>query len=402
MTLLEKYITDQILNANQRPKTLWRTLAKTVLILFGMAWGLPWIWSSMSAAHIFPAHISPMIAIIFAFGIVLTIGTDGWWIMTEATKTLDLKTSIEKKLFTPINSFFPRHIRACLIGLFATLSCIAPVYAAVQYASSAQQCLAIVTLVGCYGYGLVGYSRLFEQISNWLGDQQQDQTQRKQKAVFINSIRHWAEKETAITDNMSAEQLLKKITAYRDLPTHTAGLKQFARILQILFTIFIPLAAGMVNVFLIHDFLYHQVWAYTAFAISVAFMAEIPDLMITIIATYQVFGKLLTLLSGSTTKTTMNLMTAIPNLLALLAPTAAAYITYTTLTAHHMPPAIVLFGVIAISTARIVFFRFTLNHLITFMTIQINRKSKKHHIHRQFYLQSLAEILTRVDARYFK
>ena len=405
MTLLEKYITDQILNANQRPETLWRKLTKTMLILLGMAWGLPWIWSSMSAAHIFPANISPIIAVIFAVGIVLTVGTDGWWIMKEATKTLDFKSPIEKKLFDSESGFFSRRIRVSLTWLFATLSCVAPVYAAVKYTSGdASQFLAIVTLIGCYGYGLVGYGRLIERISDWLRDQRQDQTQRKQKAIFINSIRYWAEQEINITDSISAEQWIKKIIADHDAPIITFGdnkLKRFLRILQLLFTICIPLAASMVNVFLIHDFLYHQVWAHAAFAIPVAFIAQIPDLMITTIATYQVFGKLFALLSNQSVQKPLHLTRAIPNLLALLAPTAAAYITYTTLTAHHMPSAIVLFGVIAISTARIVFSGFTLNHLITSITTQINTKLQKHHINRQIYLRSLVEMLTRIDTRYF-
>jgi hypothetical protein len=399
ITILTDYIANQLL-AIPPKQAIWRRTLKYLLILIGMAWGVPWIWASMSAAAIFPASIATPVGILFAIGIVFTVGADGWWIMQEASKRLDKLPAAEKNfLILQYGNSRSHMIKTILCWLLATLSCIAPVYATFKYSVGKQQFLAIITLIGCYAYGLIGYARLLDRGMQWLQDRRHSHTLLTLRTQFVRGI-HTLQPSffTAYPRNEWLQRLLANNQTFASTEK-TASKKSW---LSLGCTILIPLVASLVDVFLISDFLYNHVWSNAIFTMMAAVVAALPALAINMLATYHVMNRLVKRAQSKIEiKKSSRILYLVPTLGALLAPTAAAYITYNTLTAHHLPGIVVFFAVVAISTARILFSWFTLHSLLNEIATCVKHRNgqsqEANHAALQSKLPAFAEAINRIN-----
>ena len=362
--VLEQYLAQQVLSA-PLTQTNRQHFIKWIAMLLGVMWGLPWIWSCLTAATVFPQSVSGFLGGLFAVGIVMTVGADGWWIMRETHEYLAKKSSIEKAWQRiQQGNMGTRYLKRLTAFLFASCSCIAPVYASIHFTTGLAQYLSFITLIVYYGYGLVGYTQLIDRISVWWQDKQSHpdlvRTRNRLSQVLdelaedasanLTTAAQWM---TCLENSNHNEKIIK--------PTALKTLTSKQKILQKIIVCLIPPLASLVSLFLIRDFLYMHIWNNTIFAIIVAVIAELPGFVINTLATYKVTGYLLEMLNEP--RKNVSLKNGVPMLLSLLAPTAAVYITWTTLTAHQVSHAVVLAAMIAIGLARMVFSWFTLTHV---------------------------------------
>ena len=394
ITILTNYLNDQ-LTAQPPLVTSGTGLLKYGLILIGMAWGVPWIWASMSAAAaLFPASWAGVMGVVFAVGIVVTVGADGWWIMQTACERLHKRSPAQLQLKgLQHTNAAGRYLNSFACVLLATLACIAPVYASVKYTSGTQQLLALITLVGYYGYGLVGYSRLLDRGRQWwharrspeLAGYQQQLVQRIAN-IQDSTVANWQPRSWAswLLQDESVDSLKR---------CHHSPL-------QLIGIALIPPAAALVDIFLISEFIQRSIWANPVFVFAAAVIAALPAFAVNVLATYHVLGNLTKpktrpVLSAAWQKTSLIL----PTLGALVAPSAAAYITYTTLSAHHLPGSWILCAVLAISVARMLFSWFTLHRLLEQLH---SRFSTNKAANLLLKIQNAAEAVARIHPSYLQ
>jgi len=393
INILTNYLNDQ-LTVQPPTLTLGAGLLKYGLILIGLAWGIPWIWASMSAATLlFSAPWAGIVGVIFAIGIVVTVGADGWWIMQTACERLHRRSMAQVQLQRlQHTSAAGRYLNTFLCVLLATLACIAPVYASVKYTSGTQQLLALITLVGYYGYGLVGYGRLLDRCRQWWHSRHNPELARYQQQLV--------QRIANIQGSTVASWQPRSLSSWL-LQGDTTGLPERRRhsIIQLVGIALIPPAAALVDIFLISEFIHRSIWANPLFVFTAAIIAALPALAINVLATYHVLGGLTPRKARPTLSTAGKCTVILPTIGALLAPSVAAYVTYTTLSAHHVPGIWVLFAVLAISAARMLFSWFTLHRLLEQLRTHFSA-SKAANL--QMKVQSAAEAVARIHPHYLQ
>jgi hypothetical protein len=131
---------------------------------------------------------------------------------------------------------------------------------------------------------------------------------------------------------------------------------------------------ALVTIQLTKDFLEADIFDNAAFAYSSAIFCEIPAVVVNLISTHDVLGRLWALATAMYYKQQTDLISQLYTYIklamaviifatALTAPTAAAYISYTTLGADGMDPVVQWMAVVAITIVRITFSNFTLNEI---------------------------------------
>jgi len=388
-TILEEYLALKVLSSASA-QNIRQRLLKWIAIGFGISWGLPWIWSCLAVGNIFPSAVSTCLGVLFAFGIVVTVGADGWWIMREAHQYFERKSAIEKAWQT-IQQGEPRtrYLKKSAAFLFASCSCIAPVYASIRYTSGLAQYLSFITLVVYYGYGLVGYTQLIDKVSAFWQDRKSSpdliHTRQKLSHALDQLAEYPNSRHTTASQWITYLEKFNALSVQPVFPPEAAKLSPKQRYIQKIIIYLIPPLASLVSVFLIHDFLYAHIWSNAVFAIITAIIAELPGFVINTLATVKVSGYMLEMLNAPSKN--LFFKSTAPLLLSLLAPVAAVYITYTTLTAHQLSLYIVLPAMIAIGLARIVFSWFTLTHVIEAISTSHHAEALRQSRIRRFVLQ---------------
>jgi hypothetical protein len=275
----------------------------------GLLWGIPWIQASINAASIFPqSSIRTFFQIIFAIGIVITVGVDGFWIMSSNIKNYQPKTN---------------YMTFLIPYLCASLSCIAPVYAAFTYNHGSQRLLfTSIILIVDFGFGLFGYLKLMDKISSPF--------------------------KTSVTNKEFSAKKIVQCTA----------------------AIVFPVATGMINLFLILDFIKKDIFHSLPLALLCAIICSIPSYVVATISSFDIFGRLFDAVVNSWRKEKKKyLVPSIISLTALTAPSAACYITYTTLQNAGINHILLLFATFFIGLNRVVFSAFTLTTLNSTTTL---------------------------------
>lgn len=315
------------------------TFITVLLGLIGAFSGIPWIHAASSAAVIFPeGFLREWGEILFAAGIVITVGADGLWIMLQISKQFFLNQTLQTANLRKKPYEMTKWGASLLCAMIGSLPAV---YATATYNTGAEKFLAILTFIAHLGYGLYGYSTLIGGIIEKLTTS---------KATF------------SITQQ---EPMMKKA-------------------IQLFSAITVSLGAGLVDLFLIKHFIVHSMTENPALIYGLALLIAIPNMVINFISTRELSGKIIDkffygrqfdpLLYSLYPK----LSTVLPLtifLIALTAPSAGAYITYSTLSMEKSIPEVVIWlAVSSIITARFFFSTFTLNRLINEVIFYYSQK----------------------------
>lgn len=144
-----------------RTHTLVKRLVLYLMIVFGAAWGVPWMESAAQAVAMLGIE-SQAIQMLARVGMVIAVGVDGIWIMLVIHEMLfpHLKTKLR------LRKAYRHQLKVLIVsGVLAVLSCIPGVYAAYLFNTGSDQYLAIITFFGNLGLATFGfYTLLFEVV----------------------------------------------------------------------------------------------------------------------------------------------------------------------------------------------------------------------------------------------
>ncbi len=128
---------------------------KTLTLIIAALWGIPWI--NAAIAGVVAIGLDLMVfKIIAAIGIVVTVGADGFWLMSRAL-TLWSKPSAQ--------NFQPTKAMQITIILLALISCLPGTYAAFRFNHGIYQFSAIIIFIGSLGSGLYAYWQLMPRLT---------------------------------------------------------------------------------------------------------------------------------------------------------------------------------------------------------------------------------------------
>jgi len=367
------YLLDNERHTISRPELSLRLLAA----LFGAGWGTPWTQAASGAALIFPDNVSRKIfANIFAGGIVVTVGADGLWIMLEIGKSLGAKTALEKKLTAKESGRCIKISKITFPALFALLSCIPSVYATVKYNTGAKKFLGIITLVGNYGNGFYGYHKLLEAIFGKI-DSKRNGTQvlDARKARILANIDNVIRGTLEVTDKEMLIRNIMDFSAVAENNVSECNILSARKSFQAIFTLAIASSSSLVDIFLTKEFLAKNILKNGFFDYVTAIVSEVPSAVVTCISSYFALGRFfdflrcrsddpITQLTKEMYPKTMFSASFLLLLLSLTAPTAAAYITYSTLGGENIDKGMQWSATAAMIAARLLFSNFTLNNLV--------------------------------------
>jgi hypothetical protein len=289
----------------------WKTVINCLIVSDGLLSGVPWIAPSEGAAIIIPpGALREIIEILFAAGIVFTVGVDGGYVMYD---NLFLE---ESKNISEI--FFNRKdnkIKTAIIGIFSVLTCISPIYAIVTYNTGIKRFLSIVALGTYLGYGVYGYKRLVNKSRNFLQDHLTlEKEQREEKGIYNDRLYQLLcaiEKNPEILSGKSDISELVNSAIHRDESisfdmNRTAIAKL---IFQLAGDLTIPAATALVTVILAKEAM-QVIWDNPAFYITMTILAEMPTYILSLISTHNIFGLvfdgILGLINGSQDNSFLN------------------------------------------------------------------------------------------------
>ena len=374
MPLSLREYTTSYFQGNRHTPHKSETALKVLMAIFGLTWGIPWTEAASGAAKIFQnADVRKAFEKIFAAGIIITVGADGLWIMLEASKGFGSRSAQEKRFLlgsTPCH----RYTKLSVSAVLSLLTCIPSVYASITFNTGSARYLSILTFLGNYGQGLFGYGLLFDR---W--------AQRKNikdhgtpilhisKAKILKNVDCLIRGEQAFSANTLLEAVLS--VAERDEATEKRTKGYSAQgVTQFLLTSFILFSVTGVDLFLTKKFLKADIDNNSALDISIAAFCEIPGFVTTTISTYATLGRLFDIAHGKTHDAEMKLASdmypkmmfflhLLTLILALTAPSAAAYITYSTFGDADVDTGVQFAATAAMVLARLIFSNFTLSYL---------------------------------------
>ncbi len=362
---------------------------RMLMAIFGLTWGVPWTKAASGAAAIF--HEGPLreaFEKIFAMGIVITVGADGLWLMLEAGKSFGSRSREEQRLL-PGSTRGYKYTKLGVSSALSLLTCIPSVYASVTYNKNSAKYLSILTFLGNYGQGLFGYGVLFDRFAGYLNNQGQPQggTRAKliqSKAEILENINNIIAGNVVFSRGTLLDQILMQ-QPLSDLPLSPAspafsGFAHSSRpsiqmAIQLIFTLFILASVTSVDLFLTKNFLKKDIKNNPEIDYSLAVFCEIPGFVTTAISVFSTLGRVFDTLACKPQDPEMKLasdmypkmmffMGIFTFILALLAPTAAAYITYETFGGEkNMSQELQVAATVSMTLARLIFSNFTLSHL---------------------------------------
>lgn len=346
-------------------------------IILGGLWGVPWIQASQTAAlALFTnADLQTIMGFIFAIGIVVTVGCDGIWIMSEVIKIKTNHKHIQHK-----------KMRVVAVLLCAALSCVPPVYAAVIYSSGLHKLLACIVLVVNFSYGIYGYAKLIDLLF--------DLKFKFFKTVLNASSQDLNHVQILLHQGVNL-QVPEKINTYQQFfnyvkknnLNHLRKESFFRKAYKYSVSILIAVSLASVDIYLTKDFLTSAFIANSVLALWIALMAAIPGTVATFISTWFVAEKTLQLMfKENEPQLVKQLFPKLGSIIAfmlvfvaLLAPSAAAYITFTTLGKAGINAFLLYTALGSIIIARFTFSYFTLTRVTTAALIKILK------YHRNYY-----------------
>jgi hypothetical protein len=426
--VFEDYINEQLLKSGKNyklpahPAPLLKVFTRTGIVLLGATWGIPW-WSIALEAiqKIIPDGVAQQILMgLFAVGEVITVGADGAWIMLElGDDWMRIKTKEEEKLPQNKDSSFLKSLRngsvLAVSSVFATASCISPVYAILKYAGGESKYTAIFTLVGNFGKGVYGYSKLINKfvvnpVETCIHRDEETKRLVRSKKKLIESIDiELAKKKRAPLSSFDSAECF-----FSHLSQNTATINRESRTLSVTKACvaypgaaLIAISSTIVGFYLVKEAFQKNIYNNPYVAVPIALLADLPSAVVNFISTKSVLEKIVASpsLIFSKNKGGLSFVDITRQTCCLLgslaAPTAASYITYNTLNQASVPMPIVLIATVSIGSARIIFSNFTLNNIaeraILFSGDIIGKESCRANLR----LKNVREALSRTRLRFF-
>ncbi len=371
---LPLYIKKYVIGSEQYSRNKAVKIAKIIAGIVGALWGIPWINSSKSAAIIFPqGPTRDAFGLIFATGIVVTIGTDGSWIMSACADEL-ASTPQEERILIEGNRQHCCLTKTSKIlppAICSFLSCIAPVYSAFKYNEGWEKYLSLIILVINYGYGFFGYSKFIVTISQKIREQFTSSELMAIKNELVEKTQYLSSCTNASLEDITDDgQLIETIRAVDLLIKPVTFWSKSKNALQGSAAIIIPMGSSVVSILLTKEFLQSTIYDNAIFGYGAAIFSEVPGYTVGVLATYTIFGKLLDFLtcnnSQACNKYALLTNAILPGailLLSLTAPTAASYIAYTTVESEISGTFWPTIAAVLIGLHRLIFSNFTLNSI---------------------------------------
>ncbi len=367
----------------------FKTSLQVLLLLVGAAYGIPWLEASSKAVVFFPwSGWHEILSVLFKFGIILTVGADGMWIMLQATKKLFYKS---EKSFSRKNRRGMENILYVGLPLFlAFFVAIAPVYASIKYNAGLAQILSVITFLCLYGYGFYGYVVLMEKYKQpkkllLAKKETLDSVSEDIKRRFLNGLSHLKRNpEILLSINTTYTFFQTVLSVESKKENHVySGKKQVNKKILIGIALFIAISATIVGIFLVTEFIEKHLIQNHSIAFILSIIAETPFFIITFMSSYgalrQIFHRFLlsdrekSIFDQYYPKLSQAVKLPI-FLISLLAPTAATYITYTTLTNGNAQFYLIWVAIFSTIAARSLFAHYTLSLLVAELTLFLGKK----------------------------
>lgn len=387
---LESYTERYLLKRESFRRSRLEMILIIVFCLLGAAWGVSWMDASAKAAIIFPeGSLRTFSESLFKFGIVATVGADGLFIMLTLSNNLGSKPSLfESKNRQPFS------FKVLLSVILSFTSIIAPVYSAFKYNNGVSQLLVIIIFVVKFGYSLFGYSVLLDQITflwkNFFSEiKEGDKKILSLKKRILQNLENLKENPTLLsefsTGKAIVQYLVKTTPNFSTIEETVSFFKgHFKIILQASIAILIGMAAFAVDTFIITEVFEKTFLVSSAFTFPFAMVTAMPTLVVIILSSHRTLGEWIDFFFNKEKKNCLfkehysgfyKFSRKINFLISLLAPTAAAYITYDTL-AGKIDDVLVWITVIFMIAARNIFAYFSLNQLFSKCVIFFGRRGK--------------------------
>lgn len=412
---LSDYIETHILgNSALTISSKKKLITKILLGVLGATWGIPWINAASEAAVIFPSGAAQdAFRIIFAAGIVATVGADGTWIMLNVGRMLDADNQKMQNLMPQKHqSIKIKATKGIITAILAALSCISSVVASIKYNNGSDKFLSILTLLVNFGSGVYGYNRFIAGLS-YRRNIFSNNDLNEQRNFLIARLSYLRNQNILIPDNLdNAESFMSYLmndSNFNIIQKVTPNLSWPRIIFQGFFAATIPAAASVVSIMLTKDFIQKNLVDILALALAVSIISEIPGYTTSLITTFKLFGRLFDMLTcqqnerslaGSLyPKLTMAVL-LVAFFLAQTAPTAAAVITYNTI--QELKNAYLTWSATgAMIAARYIFSNFTLNDLTNDLITWFARYQKNPQAMQHQKIDNLITLLEQTDETHF-
>lgn len=413
----EIYAETYILERKNFKKSKLEITLSIIFALFGAAWGISWMEASAKAAIIFSEGLlREVFESLFKFGIVTTVGADGLWIMSTLSKNLGSKPSLGEKKTRPLSRFS----RSVLSIILSLTSIIAPVYSAFKYNVGVGQLLAIIIFVVKFGYSLFGYSTLIHQASLFWKSRfsKEKNIDSTLKTKVLKNLGGLKENPSLLsefpTGRAFVQYILLTIPDFSAAEAVISSLKKrVKRFIQTFIALSIGIATFMVDAFIITEALEKIFSIQSTLAFPLAIIAAMPTLVVMTLSSYRTLGEWLDTFflkkKGDSVfeqyyPTLHKYTRLITFLISLLAPTAAAYITYDTLTGK-IDGILVWAAMLFMIASRNLFAYFSLNQLFSRCVVFFARQGKTQkakNLDQSFRLEVLIERIRSMNGNDFK
>lgn len=382
-TLFSHYIEKQVIYCE--PVTQGNTFYafKFFLIAMGMLGGLPWIHPALQAGRMLPS-IQKFLSVFFGAGAVISVGSDGAWIMNEVAHLFSEKRGLDKLLGNQQVNKWRKYIQPVTISLCALASIVAAVYGAYTYNEGKAKLWAVLVAGVHLGYGIYGFNKLVEKVDEWRGDFFcQDKEAKKLKSELIKKLEvatasrqhlNFTSEEVSSTSDYLKRLLSISTDRALEKNSRVRGLVQLSA------AIIFPVFASLVTVLLAYK-AYQNIWNIKSFCFFMTLFSELPNFILAAVSTYEIFGKLFDLLPsrnvvqdnhGSLIRQShpvlMSSLAFLFFIISIAAPAPGAYITYSTLgDDENISSKVQIAGTVSVSIARIILANFTMNRWGNFM-----------------------------------
>jgi hypothetical protein len=373
---LREYIINYLERGEEHTPNKKEITVRVLMAIFGLTWGVPWTKAASGAAEIFKNYaVKLAFEKIFAAGIVVTVGADGLWLMLQAGKSFGSR-SIQDQRLLPGSTPAYQYTKLGVSSVLSLLTCVPSVYASVTYNTGTAKYLSILTFLGNYGQGLFGYGLLFDRFANHRNKRNHSTSALEEsKSAVLKNLNGFIRGESAFSSTNLVDQILMAPPGNPETNSSKFQCSTAQTMAQLVFTLFILASVTAVDLFLTKKFLKADINDNPGFDYATAVFCEIPGFVTTAISVFATLGRLFDAMGCKPQDPEMKLasdmypkmmicMHIFTFLLALLAPSAAAYITYSTFGAEkHMSHGLQVSATVSMTLARLIFSNFTLSHL---------------------------------------
>ena len=336
----------EIKNSSNQEKEIkkdFRFIVNSFCAAIGLSSGIPWISPSMDAAIIIPGPgvSRTTVAIFFAGGTVITVGAIGGYIM------YDILPMGEKEIAKDFFNSNDSYLKTAIIAAFSILSCVSPVYATTIYNTGIKRFLSISTAATSLSYGVYAYKRLINKTSNFLTDHFSMDSDARNKKKNINEslfcfLAAIESNPDILLFSEDLEQSIEDASNSFLVKNNDKNIFWAKFVFQLMGDLTIPAATALVSILLSKEAM-QLIWDNPTFYIPMTVLAELPSYILSAVSTHNVFGQLFdniyAMISGGAADSFLDLtypklmkyLNIVFLLVALTAPSAAAYITYTTI-----------------------------------------------------------------------